>query len=117
MEENRIRVWLYGRTQGSEANIASQMMSMKDFAKAHGLLVAGETHEYGSDVDTERECLIKIREILENGTFDMLLVTSMDRISTNLTQAHDFLCTLEKKDGILYSLAEGKLTINNDSIC
>lgn len=80
LPSSNMRCALYARESSSEnkAALESQVESLRSYAMAKGYQVVQVVSEFGSGVNDNR---LKLHKLLENRTFDVLVVEHKDRLT------------------------------------
>ena len=79
---------------------------MIDYAKAHGLLIAGVTSEHGSGLDFSRDGIKAVSHAIEMGEADALLVKELSRLGRDVEETDVYLHWL-KKHNVTLICADG----------
>jgi len=115
--DEQIKVVIYTRSQGGKEKLKTQMVRLEAFAKSQGWLVTSRIMDDEDGSDTCRGAVSNIYCMSDSGAMDVLLISSMDKITTSLDDAYHFLARMEKENVIVYSVLEGVRTINNSDMC
>lgn len=79
---------------------------MIDYAKAHGILIAGVTSEHGSGLDFSRDGIKAVSHAIEMGEADALLVKELSRLGRDVEETDVYLHWL-KKHNVTLICADG----------
>lgn len=111
----RVKVGLYARTLGGESRLDSQIHRMVKFADANSLEVTDLVSDRGSAVDIDRVEIEALLQGLELGKYDSILITSLDRITSDEEDASGFLKRVNDLLGNVYSLEQDRRFIDYDT--
>lgn len=112
----QIKVVIYTRSQGGKEKLNTQMVRLEAFAKSQGWHVTARIMDNEDGSDTCRSGISDIYCMSDSGAMDVLLISSMDKITTSLDDAYHFLARMEKENVSVYSVLEGIRTINNSDV-
>ena len=117
---NSNRVWLYCRTVEDSSTsldtIERQKNCLEQYAKQHGLEIAGESIDFQSGLTLDRPGLREVDKAVQDRLADIVLVVSMDRLCQKVEDLVGYWYYLQRYGVRFYTARRGEIKLRIGSV-
>ena len=120
IEMNNSRVWIYCRTMQDDSTgpdaIQNQKNRLEQYAKQHGMEIAGVSSDFQSGLSLDRPGLREVDKAVQDRLADIVLVVSMDRLCQKVEDLVGYWYYLQRYGVRFYTARRGEIKLRIGSV-